>query len=44
MTFEDSSAVDKIQNERPHNLDDKSVDTKRVVPKSVSYVPFFLLL
>jgi len=44
VTFEDSSAVDKIQNERPHNLDDKSVDTKRVVPKSVSYVPFFLLL
>ncbi|KAF6031097.1 hrp-1 [Bugula neritina] len=34
VTFEDSSAVDKIQNERPHNLDDKSVDTKRVVPKS----------
>ena len=36
VTFDGSDPVDSIQGERPHVLDDKTVDTKRVVPKNVS--------
>ena len=36
VTFEDPKIIDQIQADRPHMIDDKTVDTKRVVPKSVS--------
>lgn len=35
VTYESSDCVDKVQDDRPHIVDDKTVDTKRVVPKSV---------
>lgn len=38
VAFDRSTCVDQLQNERPHHLDGKEVDTKRVVPK-VSIVP-----
>lgn len=36
VTFVDSTCVDEVQRSRPHIIDDKTVDTKRVIPKSVS--------
>lgn len=33
VAFDQSSCVDQLQQERPHHLDGKDVDTKRVVPK-----------
>lgn len=33
VTFDRSECVDNLQEERPHVLDGKEVDTKRVIPK-----------
>lgn len=33
VAFDHSSCVDELQSDRPHILDGKEVDTKRVVPK-----------
>lgn len=49
VTFDRSECVDQLQNERPHELDGKTVDTKRVVPKvynihSSNFISFYVAL
>lgn len=44
VAFDMSDCVDKLQDERPHVLDGKEVDTKRVIPKVGLHVWYGLLL
>ena len=37
VTFNSSSCVQDAQDERPHKLDGKEIETKRATPKAVSY-------
>merc|ERR1711928_38005 len=33
VTFEDASPIEAVQSKRPHIVDDKTIDTKRAMPR-----------
>ena len=42
MTFSQSTCVQDVQDQRPHSLDGKEIETKRATPKSVSRIYFYI--
>ena len=44
VTFAQSTCVQDVQNQRPHTVDGKDIETKRATPKSVSLGTCFMNL
>ena len=42
MTFSQSTCVQDVQDQRPHSLDGKEIETKRATPKSVRHIYFYI--
>ena len=37
ITYKDRDMIDEAQNHRPHTVDGREVETKRAMPRDVSY-------
>lgn len=37
IKYKDTESVDNVQKARPHKIDDRDVETKRAMPRDVSY-------
>lgn len=44
VTYKTEDMLDEAQKHRPHKVDNREVDTKRAIPRSVSSINLFRLL